>query len=1405
MHPDLKKTLKALSLDLRHLLEGRFDAAGMWRAGDLEQRLNALGVWRDRAPLPADELPHLSERDRQSRAVVDAYLALRRDAGIALADAVGEFVRETAYTWANRLLALRCMEARGLIDEVILQKAVYGGRSLEHHRLAQRQPELCLGEDDGLFAALEAAFARQAEHLPLLFDPRAPGVALRPSAAALKQAVTRLSDAPGAVFQAADALGWAYQYWNTEEKDRVFEKVRTQRGAKIAGADIIPTTQLYTEPYMVKFLVQNSLGALWLGLHPGSRLAEGWEYYVRDADRAPVERKALRDVTFLDPACGSGHFLLEAFDLFYAMYEEEATSDGRPLTAPEICAAILEYNLYGIDIDERAVQIAEAALWMRAAEKIMEATGPATLHNLKSKIQNLVATNIRLPHTQDHLAAFLAQHPEDHDLRPALEVIFEGLAHADELGSLLQLEEPVEKELRYLQAKMEERRGKPEQLALLAQVEKPKQGELPLGVESYAEWKTRTLARLKAHFAAEAQAADLSQAFFGRSAEKGVRLFDLLARRYDVVAANPPYMGSGNMGTMLKQYLAHCYSSGKRDLFAAFIIRCIEFADANGHTAMVTQQSWMFLRSFADLRAKAPAKTKQRKLEVFTGLLHQTTIEVLAHLGRGAFNEISGEVVNSVMFVLANVRAEQQHSITAFRVIGPDTPSEKDKLLQSYALSESNSAIKRLQCELLNVPDYAIQYWISKPLFERLCSKDKHFANFGFVAHGLGTRCDSIVVRFHWEVNLENPAWYHYSKGGGYGKWIGRNYYVVNYAHDGAFIRSYLNERYPYLKGNLSRLVADVDYYFESGLCYSEVGRGSLGVRQLLPNSIPGHRGPGIYPDGNSLSEMAGYLNCRINSYLYRAINPSTLLLDYSYFGSLPIEPQALSIPGLGLLAELATALKLKLISCDLTEAMFSAPSLFEIMQGVIFGQLAATLHSIEGVIERLVIDAFELSVADLTSILEETGLPAGWFPLITGYDVIPDTLINLPNLPIAVPRFFNIHERLQSSSEEIETIKRNLQIVYQAGPGSNLLLPEDTCGDAEEDGDDGNMENCAAHVPIPTETFLEELSQKLHIHPISVYWLLKEGIEQEGWRCLPEERRITADRFTVLILRLLGHRWPKQIEVGEPVPAWADPDGIIPLTEGTAEPTLLARIRERLPLEFPSGEAAALEREFQELLGESLDAWLGQTFFKHHTSQFKKRPIAWQLQSGRWTARQKPAFACLVYYHQLDGDTLATLQSQYVRPLRQRYETELRGIESVPANARSARQDARRMELGDLIQELGDFDAALGRVAAEGFAAPALEQIIAREPVDRWCAADGVKAPPEDRAALLRQEQRYLPDLNDGVRVNIAPLQKAGLLAAEVLAKKDVAPAIADRAAWRADERRWCREGKLSKPGWWE
>ncbi|MGH2387875.1 MAG: hypothetical protein ACRDIE_06680, partial [Chloroflexota bacterium] len=339
-----------------------------------------------------------------------------------------------------------------------------------------------------------------------------------------------------------------------------------------------------------------------------------------------------------------------------------------------------------------------------------------------------------------------------------------------------------------------------------------------------------------------------------------------------------------------------------------------------------------------------------------------------------------------------------------------------------------------------------------------------------------------------------------------------------------------------------------------------------------------------------------------------------------------------------------------------------------------------------------------------------------------------------------------------------------------------------------ETSAGEGVATTVGTYLPIPTETFLEELSQKLQIHPISVYWLLQE-IRAEGARCKPEEQRLLEDRLSVLILRLLGYRWPKQIEAGEPLPEWADRDGIIPLIPGTGEMLFADRVRERLRAEDGGLGAQQAEAALAELTGHTLESWLRRAFFPRHKQQFKSRPIAWHLVSTpqavsggtrKGGTRQAPAFECLVFAHAAGVGMPARIRTQYVEPL-------LHAERGREAAARQASDDTTAAQANARVRELEGFAARLRQVEEAGFACAELDSILADEPLDRW-NGDGILA-PISWDDLLTRERAWHVDINDGVRVNIAPLQKAGLLAADVLAAKDVEKAIADRAAWRADE----------------
>ncbi|MGK5084116.1 BREX-1 system adenine-specific DNA-methyltransferase PglX [Bdellovibrionota bacterium FG-1] len=1387
---DFKSTLRAITLELRHELEGKYDPEGGWHPGDLERRLAAIGVRRDRSSVPVDELPHLSVEDREARRVVDAFLTSRTEADQSREAAIADFVREAAYGWANRLLALRCMEARGLIDEVILLKETYGGRSLQHQRLAKKEPERCAGEDEGLLAALFDEFTRRAKELPLLFDPKASEVALRPAVAALKRCIGLLSGtiavkgqeaATDEVFTAPDALGWTYQYWNTEEKARVFEKVRTDQ-AKIQGTEIIPATCIYTDPYIVKFLVQNSLGAMWMGMNPGSHLCETWDYYVRGADRAPATKKAVSEITFLDPACGSGHFLIEAFEVFYSLYIEEAK-----ITEPaKICASILERNLYGIDIDERAVQIAALALVMKAKEKAPD---------FVPRQVNIVATNIRLPNSKEHLETFLHKHPEDAPLKPALLAIFEGLSHADELGSLLQIEEPVERELQVLKAKYETAGVPMEQQGLWKEYAVPIQGKLPLGIASYSLWKQNVVNRLHQHFSAEAQEIDLATAFFGEAVSKGLSLTDMLTRRYDVIAANPPYMGSKNMGPVLKGYIQRHFPAGKRDIYAAFIMRSINLANIGGRVAVVSQQSWMFNKYFQKLRSGNPNSS----------VLDATSVECLAHLGPNAFADLSGEVVSAAAIVLS-IHVDRRHHILAFRMTDLDGPALKaQSLADTVRVDDSKRRFRVAQVDITRLPGAPVVYWLRESLLQ-LIHRLKRLSSTSTVCEGLHPTDTPRFVRYWWEATNEK-RWAWYSRGGEFRRWSGLNRTKIDWSVSGDRLR---------LTGKA--IIPSADRYFTPGITYTDFASGTMAARILDASHIFSDAAPAIFPERASTQAVLATVNSRFFTVVMRALSPSPFHFRTGYVAMAPFPDLPFPTP-VDPIVDCILQLARVEASRDPTEGTFrpyriiAANSLRDAYRAdtVEVEACASVLHALEGIVERKVFTAYGIENEDLAAVLDETGTPAGWYPTILGYDAFPP-LPDIITLPQDLIEQIIQGARRTMPPEDLANLKRQLRELYEAGPSKSMSNGTQEGADEIEEDLDDDVDVPGAGNPIPAETFIDELSRKLQINPISIFWLLKELRDQEKVVCPSELRGFSENYVSFIVLHLLGHRQSSEQPDDNAEPNRKIQDLIIPISDGTGETKLLARVREIIAEDFGTKSVQTFEREFHESVGKHLGEWLETEFFKRHISQFKKRPIVWQLEStpggsgkrqGRRSVRKTSAFSCLVYYQLLDSDLLPKLRTQYVGPLRVSIQTELRSLETM--TSRTAEQDARRLELDKTMEELKAFDARLDQAASVGFASDSLDMLVTSEPLDKWISQGEQFAPPVSKDAFLAQERKYDPGLNDGVRVNIAPLQRAGLLTTDILSKKDVEKALSDRAEWRADERRWCREGKLPRPGWWD
>jgi hypothetical protein len=1378
-----KDLLRYVVSRLRHTLAGTVAIGGEER-GDLDRELERLGVAPSGEIAPIDALPNPSLSDRRARHVAEAELAQLPPGERAMART--ELVERAAYSWINRLLALRALEARGLIDETLRHNPDYNGVSEALFVLRDTEPTRTNGPDGGWWAVVDDACATQAVALPGLFAPDDPSVALRPSTAALLRCIDVVGggalssgatlDALDAAFADPDAIGWAYQFYQEEAKAEIYRKLK--EGGKVETRDeIAAATQLFTEPYMVQWLLQNSLGRSYHELFPYSTLPDTWVYYIRTDKLDPPAFTDLRSLTVMDPCAGSGHFLREAFDMLIAMYREQQPE----LSAKEIADRILTTHLHGIDIDPRASQLTALTLYLRACELVRDeqrSTRKPGTGSYQPPAMNIATTPTGLD--PGALDRHLRRHPQDRILKPLLEGIFAALEQADILGSLLRPAQHLSDSIATLQ------RLQTIPMDFDADETTLRRTIMELAKHDPKELERVLLERIAASFhSEEGERSDVAAQLFGMEAERGVRLLQLLDRKYAVVVTNPPYMGSKHMDTPLKKYVEGHYSAGKRDLYAACILRCLELSRDHGRVAMVTQQSWMFRNSFADLRAVTDEQPKnERTVTEFTGLLRQTRIEQLAHLGEHAFEDSAAAGAFVAMFTLRNHRAKVNGSFCAVRLVGLSSPTKKRDSLREISSGMLKGAVYQLNQEaLISVPEAPIVYWL-RPRFFDILKQQSTLQHFADVVQGLATGVNSQYLRAFWEVG-ETAGWVPYQKGGGFCRWFGLGTYCIDWREAGA--RLHANPR---------SVIRNPNYFFQRGLTYSYICRGSMNTR-VMTGSIFDVASMGVFPKNpNQELQVLGLLNSRITSWLLRTLSQN-LMFQAGTTSKLPVPKAILDSQVVGLLSASSLEVKTVLERQNLVEDAFS-PSNSARLPLQRQEQLMAILHSVEGELERVIFESYALNADDERAVCDETGVPAGWFPLLTSYDSLDGlSMSGKQSLPEALTTALNSHRRNSCDPHLIAETKQRLRSMYEAGRGAI-----NAGWDEEEASSEAGGEGLGVtYLPIPTETFLEELSQKLRIHPISVYWLLQE-LRDEGVRCKPEELRQLEDRLSVLVLRLLGHRWPKQIEAEEPVPGWADADGIVPLISSTDEMPMVDRIRARLREEDGDLGAQQTEALLAELTGLSLEDWLRSQFFPRHVRQFKYRPIAWQLVSRppstdgkkRGGGRRLPAFECLLYYHACDTDVLARMRTQYVEPLMQIYRSQVE-------RARQANDETAAAIALDRVQEMEAFVAGLRTVEEQGFTCDELAKILAKEPLDRW-SGDGFLS-PVSTDELLHGEQAWRVDINDGVRVNIAPLQLAGLLASDVLKVADARKAIADRARWRADERRWVREGKLPRCGW--
>jgi len=756
-----------------------------------------------------------------------------------------ELIEESAYTWFNRLTALAFMEANGYIEEkMIFNNGVKNEPAIIDNYYefeffknldSDLQKELHNLRDENTPNSIEKLYSILMEEkcedlsniMPFIFKKKGTySDILFPTGLLMENSLlVRLREEIGAEAP-IELIGWLYQFYNSEKKDQVFEALK--KNTKIAKENIPAATQLFTPDWIVKYMVENSLGKLALestGINES--LKNNWKYYVDLELDKNSEKIKIEDIKILDPAMGSGHILVYAFDLLFEMYENLGWS------TKESVLSILKNNIYGLEIDERAGQLASFALMMKAREKF------SRLFSVLKREENF-KLNTLIIEESNSLSERVKNRIKANNLNN-LNKIIEDFEDAKEYGSILKLKS-IDKEI----------------------LEK----EFNLLKESFNNNEQETLI-----FNEDEMIVDINGEL--ELIESLIKQHITLTNQYEAVVTNPPYMGGKGFSTKLKAYTEKNYKDSKSDLFAVFIERCNEFTKKNCYTSMITMQSWMFLSSFETLRKN---------------IIEKTEIKSLNHLGTRAFSEIGGEVVSTVAWISKKISPKNEG--TYIRLVDYNNAELKE---QEFSNKDNYFQVKQKDFE--KIPGSPIAYWVSdkfRGIFKNKFLYEYATPRAGMITgnndiflrlwnevsfNKIGINCKSIE-----ESISSKRKWFPYQKGGSFRKWYGNIEYTVNYENNGWLLKNTVDS-----KGKVPAHAFNEDYIFKSNVNWSALTSGTFGTRITDYGFLFDAAGSAAFPEKKEdVYILSAFLNSKISNTCLLVMNP-TLNFQAWQIGNLPI------------------------------------------------------------------------------------------------------------------------------------------------------------------------------------------------------------------------------------------------------------------------------------------------------------------------------------------------------------------------------------------------------------------------------------------------------------------------------------------------------------------------------------
>jgi hypothetical protein len=859
-------------------------------------------------------------------------------------NAYEKLVEELTFTLFNRLAALKVMEAHTLFPEIITQRESHGGRSFAHLAWLEQNPHQRAEEAEGLVAFIENQFSNLSAEIPL-FSTSHP-YHLVPTAIELTGIISAFNQVENDtqvetdIWRSDDVLGWLYESYNNQKKAD-----HKASGDKTEYNKVSIQSQVYTPRWVVKFLVDNSLGKLYLEMFPDSDIKT--RYKIANAPATQTrERKPLTQIRLIDPATGSGNFLLYAFDLFYDLYLDQIENYGASYDENKIAKLIIENNLHGVDLDDRAIQLAQLGLYIKAKRR---------KRSIRIDHFNVVSSDFWLPEYEQVKDIFESNTDMDEKQKAIIRDIWTDLQQAYKFGSLIRLEEKLSIQLHGLKQQFDRT-----QLTMFEENT----------LANYEQFRDNFFANLQR--AVEQNAAKQGSSFLNTKTQDAITFLQLLTQKYDVAVANPPYTDSSDFGAELKTFIDVNYKKPynfSTNLYASFIKRCCELTEEDGLVGIIHPHTFMYIKTFEDVRKY---------------MIEHTHIDLMVDYGLDRVNLFGTNILlEATWYVLSKTKSNKPglyFNITA----NQQEKYKQESLVQAYNdavnLHKNDRVYYLPQSKLKIIGGWPFIYWISdgfRVKFEATALQDEMK-----VCTGLSTANNNRFLRFWWEIERTQIGenWKLLAKGGPYNKWWGNIWLTVNWKNNGKEIREF---------EATGKAIRNESYYFNQGITNSLISVKGISNRILPENMIFDITAPSIFPQKYSnIYFSIGYLNTKIIQYIADCLNP-TAALTWGDLQKIPfIKPSKIQEEAVSMLSKENVMTKKKLCTYKLIEtnfennqlSAFSDISLKDRVQSYLNYenlQLAIVLLN-EAIINELIYEIYDLSDEDRLQVETKMGLSVG-------------------------------------------------------------------------------------------------------------------------------------------------------------------------------------------------------------------------------------------------------------------------------------------------------------------------------------------------------------------------------------------------------------------------------------------